>query len=115
MTKIAVKSLICHTRKPTGSQRSHGDANAGSNGTAQHPQVNFSGSSSPLEKPRPETTRRSVFLLLRVGPGAQRRPERGVEQTAILERVDVGDMGGVAEIGLPVPDQVAVALLADDR
>lgn len=57
-------------------------------------------------------TARSVLLL---GAGAQRRPECSVEQASVLQRIDVGDVRGVAEIGLPAPHQVAVAPLADGR
>ena len=59
-------------------------------------------------------TQRSVLFLLRFRPGAERRLERSVEQAAVLARIDVGNMRGVAEIGLPVPDQIAITMLADD-
>src|SRR4029079_19127225 len=39
--------------------------------------------------------------------------ERGVEQAPVLTRIDIGNMRGVAEIGLFVAGQIAIALLAD--
>src|SRR3954463_14737031 len=80
---------------------------------AQPISVNFSGNGS-REETASERMQPSVLFRLHFRPGTQRRPERSVEQAAILARIDIGNMRGVAEIGLPVPNQIAIALLADD-
>ena len=54
----------------------------------------------------------SVFVgILCVSSGVESCPERDVEGASILHCVDVGDMGCVAKIGLPVPDQITILLL----
>jgi hypothetical protein len=37
--------------------------------------------------------------------------ESSVEQAAVLDRIDIGNVGGVTEIGLTVPDQIAIVTL----
>src|SRR5215207_6954656 len=110
---MRVKSLICHTR------RRHGGAfrliTPTPVATEQRNQFrSILREAAPREKTVPEVTPCSVLFLLCFPPGAARRPERGVEQAVVLARIDVGNMRGVAEIGLPVADQIAVTMLADD-
>ena len=103
---MRVKSLICHTplapSRGALSEIAHIGCNQRCNGTGQ------------ILGRRDAKTWRSIGPLVRFRSGAQRGPECSDEYAVVLARIDIGNVRGVAEIGLPVADQMAIAVLADD-
>jgi hypothetical protein len=57
----------------------------------------------------------SVGLFCCFARGLDRQSKGGVKQACVLRRVNVGNVGRISKVGLPVPDQVAMTVFTDKR